>query len=150
LRSLKNVSSLVSVRNKGGQRLDKFYVLIYIIVKLIHLLPVASGFHRCAHVFRSLLRVFMHYPRCITLAVRTRKCRLLRHFRDVALTPVRITDITLSRMTLAPAVVFCPGIGNRSRQRRSKRSRKSKLLGPHIPYGLFQTKGEMCAKFGSD
>jgi hypothetical protein len=23
-------------------------------------------------------------------------------------------------------------------------------LGPYIPYGLFQTKGEMCAKFGSD
>ena len=23
-------------------------------------------------------------------------------------------------------------------------------MGPYIPYGLFQTKGEMCAKFGSD
>jgi len=23
-------------------------------------------------------------------------------------------------------------------------------VGPYVPYGLFQTKGEMCAKFGSD
>jgi hypothetical protein len=23
-------------------------------------------------------------------------------------------------------------------------------LGPYIPYGLFQTKGGLCAKFGSD
>jgi len=23
-------------------------------------------------------------------------------------------------------------------------------VGPYIPYGLFQTTGEMCAKFGSD
>ena len=23
-------------------------------------------------------------------------------------------------------------------------------MGPYIPYGLFQTTGEMCAKFGSD
>jgi hypothetical protein len=25
-----------------------------------------------------------------------------------------------------------------------------KILGPYIPYGLFQTKGELCAKLGSD
>jgi hypothetical protein len=24
------------------------------------------------------------------------------------------------------------------------------IVGPYIPYGLFQTTGEMCAKFGSD
>jgi hypothetical protein len=29
-------------------------------------------------------------------------------------------------------------------------NKRSKTLGPHIPYGLFQTKGELCAKFGSD
>jgi len=45
---------------------------------------------------------FMHYPRCTTLPVRTWNCRLLqRHLRDVTPTPARITDITLSRMTLA-------------------------------------------------
>jgi hypothetical protein len=27
---------------------------------------------------------------------------------------------------------------------------KSKIVGPYIPYGLFQRKGEMYAKFGSD
>ena len=73
---------------------------------------------------------FMHYPRCNTFAVRTRNCRLLqRHFRDVAITPARITDITLSRMTLAPAAIFCPGMSTRSRQRRSKRSKRLKILG---------------------
>jgi len=36
----------------------------------------------------------------MTLPVRTHKCRPLRHFRDVTLTPARITDITLSRMIL--------------------------------------------------
>jgi hypothetical protein len=25
-----------------------------------------------------------------------------------------------------------------------------RISGPYIPYGLFQTKGETCAKFGSD
>jgi len=93
----------------------------------------------------------MHYPRCNTLPVRTFSCRLLqRHFRDVAQAPGRITDITLSRMTLAPAAVFCPWIGTRSRQRRSKRPKRSRNLGPYIPYGLFQTKGEMSTKFRFD
>jgi len=32
----------------------------------------------------------------------------------------------------------------------AKRSKRSRILGPYIPYGLFQTKGETCAKFGSD
>jgi hypothetical protein len=46
-------------------------------------------------------RCFMHYPQCTTLPVRTRKYRSQqRHFRDLTLTPARITDITLSRMTL--------------------------------------------------
>jgi hypothetical protein len=49
----------------------------------------------------------MHYPRYNTLAVKTLNCRLLqRHFRDVAITPAKITDITLSRMTLALAAIF--------------------------------------------
>jgi len=32
----------------------------------------------------------------------------------------------------------------------TKRSKRSRISGPYIPYGLFQTKGETCAKFGSD
>jgi hypothetical protein len=28
--------------------------------------------------------------------------------------------------------------------------KRSSVLGPYIPYGLFQTKRELCAKFGSD
>jgi hypothetical protein len=31
-----------------------------------------------------------------------------------------------------------------------KTTKKSNILGPYIPHGLFQTKGELCAKFGSD
>jgi hypothetical protein len=31
-----------------------------------------------------------------------------------------------------------------------KSSKMSKPLGPYIPYILFQTKGELCAKSGSD
>jgi hypothetical protein len=31
-----------------------------------------------------------------------------------------------------------------------KRSKRSRISGPYIPYGLFQTKGETCAKFDSD
>jgi hypothetical protein len=27
--------------------------------------------------------------------------------------------------------------------------KRSNILGPYIPYGLFQTKEELCAKFGS-
>jgi len=85
----------------------------------------------------------VHYPLCKTLPVRTRNCRLLRcHVRDVTQTRAAITDITLSRMTLAPAAIFCLGFGTRSRKKGSKRSN---IVGPYIPYGLFQTKGEMCA-----
>ena len=32
----------------------------------------------------------------------------------------------------------------------AKRSKRSRISGPYIPYGLFQTKRETCAKFGSD
>jgi hypothetical protein len=31
-----------------------------------------------------------------------------------------------------------------------KGKKGSEIVDPNIPYGLFQTKGEMCAKFGSD
>jgi hypothetical protein len=61
----------------------------------------------------------MHYPMCNTLTVTKRNCRLLqRHFRDVAIAPAIITDMILSRMTLAPAAILCPGIVTRSQQRR--------------------------------
>jgi len=103
---------------------------------------------------------FVHYPSCKTVAVRTLKCHLLRRlFRDVAQRPVRITDVTPSRMTCTgshllscnrhSAAIFCPVIGTRSRQRRWKRSKnKKKNVRPYIPNVLFQTMGEMCAKFG--
>jgi hypothetical protein len=36
------------------------------------------------------------------------------------------------------------------RQKKVKQITRSKSLGPKIPYGLLETKGEMCANFGSD
>ena len=91
---------------------------------------------------------FMHYPRCNTLAVRTRNCRLLqRHFRDVALTPARITDITLSRTTLCAGSHLLSWNGHSLATKKVKKVEKvkKKKLGPYIPYGLFQTTREMCA-----
>jgi len=71
---------------------------------IIHFLPVSSGFH-FTHMHSVHFSAFsMHYPQCKTLPVRRRNCRLLqRHARDVTVTHAAITDITLSRMTLAPA-----------------------------------------------
>jgi len=107
------------------KRLDMFDVLIRIIAipyscasRLIRF----SSLHACFPLISP--RFFMHYPRCNMLAVRTLNRRLLQcHFCDVALTPAGIIDITLSRMTLALAVIFCRGIGTRLQQRRSKRSK---------------------------
>jgi hypothetical protein len=118
-------------------RLDMFHVIIciiatpYSLAMLSHI--VFCYLYNCNSLFTCLLchkvfifthmlsthfsAFFTHYPRYNTLAVRTRNCRLLeRHFRDVTLTPAKIADITLSRMTLAPAAIFHPGIGIRSRK----------------------------------
>jgi hypothetical protein len=76
------------------------------------------------------------------------KCRLLQS--DVTLTPTRIMDITLWRKCLAPAAMLCPGFCTLSLGRKSKSRKEPNIFGPYIPYGLFQTKGEMCAKFGSE
>jgi hypothetical protein len=103
---------------------------------IIHFLPVPSGFHFYTRQFPSLLRVCCALP--------TVNCRLLRrHVHDVTLTRAAITDITLSRTTLALAAIFCPKFGTRSRQKRWKRSN---IVGPYTPYGLSQTKAKMCAK----
>jgi hypothetical protein len=48
---------------------------------------------------------------------------------------------------LVPMILQCPPSPNEKGPKRSKRSR---ISGPYIPYGLFQTKGETCAKFGLD
>jgi len=76
---------------------------------LIHLLPVSSGFHFYTHAFRSLLRVLYALPIVHDTSSKNAKLssanydpRLLQsYFRDVTPTPVRITDITRSRMTCA-------------------------------------------------
>jgi len=48
------------------------------------------------------------------------------------------------------AAIYCARICTRFRQNRSKRWERWNIVGLYIPYGLFQTTGEMCAKFGSD
>jgi len=67
-----------------------------------------------------------------------RQCRLLDHgYSAVA-------------MTLGPAAMLCPRFCTGSWQKRSKRSKRSNIVDPYIPYDLLQTKGETCAKFGWD
>jgi hypothetical protein len=83
----KNVLSVDREGKKDGQRLDRFYVIICIIAMqwqmqcISRFLLVSSGFHFHEHAFRSLLRVFMHYPTCT-----------LRPWRHTSMR--RITDIT--------------------------------------------------------
>jgi hypothetical protein len=57
----------------------------------------------CTYMHSILFSAFfMHYPQCMILPVRTQHCHLLQcHFRDITLTPPRITNITLSQMTRA-------------------------------------------------
>jgi len=70
----------------------------------------------------------MLYPQFTTLPVRMRDCRpLQRHFRDVTLTPARITDITLSRMTRAGSH-FVPRIRHTLPTRKVKKVEKVKHL----------------------
>jgi hypothetical protein len=80
----------------------------------------------------------------------TRNCRLLQlNFRDVTITAARITDIALSRMTCAGSH-FVSRIRPSFPTKKVKKVEKVNIFRPYIPYGLFQTKGEMCAKFGSN
>jgi hypothetical protein len=37
-----------------------------------------------------------------------------------------------------------------TKEKGPKKSKRSRISGPYIPYDLLQTKGETCAKFGSD
>jgi len=81
---------------------------------------------------------------------RTQNCRLLqRHFRDVTLTAARITDITLS-WTACAGTNFVSRIRHSIPAKKVKKIEEIKLFESYIPYGLFQTKGEKCANFGSD
>jgi hypothetical protein len=102
-------------------RLDMFYFLICIIATPYSLASCLIRFLSLHTLFPSTSPRFLCITQGATLAVKTFKCPLLqRHFRDVALTPARIRDITLSQMTLAPAAIFYCRIGTRSRQKRSK------------------------------
>jgi hypothetical protein len=78
---------------------DKLHVIIVITAIAVpySLTSCIIRFPFYTHVFRSFLRVSY-----ALLLVITWNFRLLqRHFPDVTLTPARITDITLSRMTRA-------------------------------------------------
>jgi hypothetical protein len=143
LRRWKNVLSIDRVRKMDGRRLDRFYVIVCInamqlqVQFISHFLPVSSGFHFHTHTFHSLLRVFNANPPCMSRPWRHTSTR-------------RITDITQWQDSVASAAIFCIVVGTRSRQNRSKRWERQNIVVPYIPYGLFQTTGEMCAKFGSD
>jgi hypothetical protein len=70
-----------------------------------------------------------------------------RNVGDVTQTPAGTTDIRVSRKTVATAAILCPWAA--PKEKGPKRSKRSRISGLYIPYGLFQTKGEPCAKFGS-
>jgi hypothetical protein len=142
LRSLKNVLSVDRELKKDGRRLDRFYVIICIIAMqlqfIIHFVPLSSGFHFYKHAFLSLLRVFYALP--------TLNCHLLqRHVSDVTLTHAEITDITLSRMTLAPAAILCPGFGTRP-DRRGGKVRKGQRLWVHTYPTVSSRPRESCER----
>jgi hypothetical protein len=126
------------------------FLLLVQLQLLIHLPPVSSRFRLHTHVLRSLLRVFYALPKVQHTCTKKHNCRLLqRHFRDVTQRPARITAITLSRMNCAGShLLSC----NRHplTTKKVKKVEKSNILAPYIRYGLFQTKGQMCTKFGSD
>jgi len=98
---------LYSVRNVTEVLLDRQWVRYVLRCYLYNCNSLFTCFlsHQVfifTHMFSVHFSAFcMHYPRCNILSVRTRNCRQLRHFRDVALTPARITDITQPRMTCA-------------------------------------------------
>jgi hypothetical protein len=95
-------------------------------------------------LFCTLFPQFNYLPRTPILP---RFCRpLIRHLLYI-LQPT-ITDITLSRITPAPP--YCHPDYELAPRKTTKKVKKVNIVGPYIPYGLFQTKGEMCAKFGSD
>jgi hypothetical protein len=58
--------------------------------------------------------------------------------------------VAVQRGSVASAGIYCVQICIRSGQNRPKMWERWNIVGPYIPYGLFQTTGEMCAKFGSD
>jgi hypothetical protein len=71
---------------------------------------------------------------------------LIRYLPYIARPTIR--DITLSRNTSVQPL--CNPDYAHDPWKRWKRYIKSQIVGPYIPYGLFHTKGEMCAMFGSD
>jgi hypothetical protein len=59
-------------------------------------------------------------------------------------------DITQQRGSVAPAAIYCARVCTCSRQNSSNRWERWNIVDPYIPYGLFQTTGVTCAKFGCD
>jgi len=123
-------------------RLDMFHVLICTITtpySLASCLIWFSSLHTCFPLTSP--RFFMHYPWCNTLALRTLNCR---------------TNTCRNHGYNAVADDSCAGSHLLSWNRhplatkKVRKVEKVKILGPYVPYGLFQTKGEMCTKFGSD
>jgi hypothetical protein len=63
--------------------------------------------------------------------------------------PAGITDRRASQITVASAAILYPLFCSGPQRRRAQKVKEVKNSG-YIPCGLFQTKGETCAKFGSE
>jgi len=100
---------------------------------IIHFLPVPSGFHFHTHAFRSLLRVF-----CALRTVHVMPMMSHQHGikRSSGVSGTSSHLLCTNRHSLQTKYVEKVG--------------KLNIVGPYIPYDLLQTKGETCAKFGSD
>jgi hypothetical protein len=74
------------------------------------------------------------------------------HYRQCTSCPWRHENTGCNALAgeLAPTAIFRARIGTRSRQNRSKRWESWNIVVSYISYDLLQTKGETCAKFGSD
>jgi len=122
---------LVPIQCKEKVRIKVGYVVRFCLYNCNSLFTylLSHQFFMCTHMLSLHLTTFvMHYSKCNTLSVRTLNCLFLqRHFRDVAQTPARITDIKLSRM-------ICAGSHPLSwnRHRLAKKKDKKSLKGQEI------------------
>jgi len=103
---------------------------------IIYFLPVSSGFHFHTHAFRSLLRVLYALRTVYVTPVTSQQHAPHHGYNAVA-------------GRVPPVAIYCALVGTPSWQNWSKMWESWNIVGPYIPYDL-QTKGEMCAKFGSD
>ena len=121
-----------------GRRLDRLYVIICIIAVQLQLQFIIHFLSHQVSIFTH-----MHSVHVSALSVHYPQCKTLQHSSVVCY----ITDITLSRMTFGRQP-YCSQDSALAPERKGRKG--SNIVGLYTHYDLLQTKGQMCAKFGSD